>query len=219
MAVSIIIPLYNERNLEPLLANLNALNGEFEVIFVVGDNTHYNTQNFTQIHSEAGRAKQLNLGVKRAKFENLWFLHADSSFSKDSILEIEKFLATNKLGAFRLKFDSDRTLLKICAFFSNLRVKFGGIAFGDQGMFLSRELFLKLGGFKEIRIMEDYEFSLNAKKNALKFALCSEFITTSSRRFLKHGTLKMMAKMPISRLLYRLGVSENKILRFYNANS
>lgn len=218
MAVSIIIPLYNESDLEPLLANLNASNGEFEVIFVVGDNTHYNTQNFRQIHSKPGRAKQLNLGANLAKFENLWFLHADSKFSKNAVLEIEKFLTTNRLGAFRLKFDSDSFLLKICEFFSNLRVKFSGIAFGDQGIFLSKKLFFKLGGFSEILIMEDYEFSLNAKKNSFKFALCNEFITTSPRRFLKHGTLKMMVKMPISRLLYRLRVDNNKILRFYNAN-
>ncbi|QKF64751.1 TIGR04283 family arsenosugar biosynthesis glycosyltransferase [Campylobacter corcagiensis] len=219
MAVSIIIPLYNEGNLEPLLANLNALNGKFEVIFVSGDNTHYNTQNFTHLSYEKGRAKQLNFGAKRAKFENLWFLHADSKFSKNAILEIENFLTKNSLGAFRLKFDSDKFLLKVCAFFSNLRVKFGGIAFGDQGMFLSKELFFKLGGFKDIKIMEDYEFSLNAKKNGLKFNLCNEYITTSSRRFLKYGTLKMMIKMPISRLLYRFGVSEDKILRFYYAKS
>lgn len=215
--VSIIVPIYKEKNLSTFLEQFLNLKGEFELIFVSGDNNSYDTQNFKLLKSKKGRGTQMNFGAKHAKYPILWFLHADSKINKNSILKIESFLKIHELGAFKIKFDSNKPLMKICAFMSNLRLKFKSIAFGDQGMFIKKELFYKLGEFKEISIMEDYDFSLKAKKNGFKFKILDGFIMTSSRRFMQNGILKTMLKMQFSRLMFKTGFSDEKIARFYNA--
>lgn len=215
--VSIIVPIYKEKNLNTFLEQFLNLQGEFELIFVSGDNNIYDTQNFKLLKSKKGRGAQMNIGVKHAKYPILWFLHADSKIEQNSILKIENFLKTHELGAFKIKFDSNNILMKICAFMSNLRLKFRNIAFGDQGMFIKKELFYKLRQFKEIYIMEDYDFSIKAKKNGFKFKMLDGFIITSSRRFIQNGILKTMVKMQLSQLMFKVGFSDDKIERFYHA--
>lgn len=217
--VSIIVPVYQERNLNQFLKQFENLKGEFEIIIVSGDKQNYDTLSFELFRCKKGRAAQMNYGVKHAKFDIIWFLHADSKIEKNSILKIENFLKTNLLGAFKIKFDNDKFLMKICAFMSNLRLKLGGIAFGDQGMFMKKEIFYTLGGFREIEIMEDYDFSLRAKKKWFKFTNTNGTIITSSRRFVSNGIIKTMIKMRLCRLMFKLGVKQEKIIRFYNANS
>ena len=57
--------------------------------------------------------------------------------------------------------------------------------FGDQGIFIDRELFFEAGGFPEIPIMEDYQFSLTLKKMHVKLGMADRRIYTSDRRFPK----------------------------------
>lgn len=105
--------------------------------------------------------------------------------------------------------------MKICGFNSNLRVRLRNIAFGDQGIFIEREFFNKLGGFANIPIMEDYQISIDIKKSGEKIALASTKIETSDRRFLKEGRLKTMVKMQELQYMYRKGEDIEKIARMY----
>lgn len=215
--VSIIVPIYKEKNINDFLKQFENLDGKFEIILISGDREKYDT-NFKILRCCKNRAKQMNYGAKYAKFDILWFLHADSKVPKNSILQIENFLKIKELGAFEIQFDSDKFLMKICAFMSNLRLKFFGIAFGDQGIFIKKEIFYKLGKFREIDIMEDYDFSLKVKKK-FKFTNINSTIITSSRRFLTNGIIKTMIKMQLCRIMFRFGIKNKTIARFYDANS
>ncbi|WP_052137620.1 glycosyltransferase [Campylobacter sputorum] len=99
--VSIIVLVYQEKNLNRFLKQFENLKGEFELIIVSGDKQNYDTLSFELFRCKKGRAVQMNYGVKHAKFDIIWFLHADSKIEKNSILEIENFLKTNLLGAFK----------------------------------------------------------------------------------------------------------------------
>ena len=235
MAISIIVPIYNENTdtLARLTQNLQAQQGEFEVIFVDSSeeahrilsaneesfdriNLSSSGLNFTLIHSPKGRGMQQNLGAKRAKFDKLLFLHADSAFERDdAILAADEALEIFEAGCFKLKFDSSELAMKIVAFMSNLRVKFREIAFGDQGIFMTKRLFERLTGFADIPIMEDYELSLRLKKEGVKFKQLNVQITTSARKFELEGVLKTIIKMQILQRKFRKGISANDIAKSY----
>ena len=145
--VSIIIPIYNEeKNIRKLQDNLSKLKGNFEVIFCDGGSSD-NTVNLIEdcyivLNSPKGRANQMNYGSKFAKGYILFFLHCDSIIEEDVIIKIQEEVNRGcKVGCLKLKYDNEIIWMQICAFMSNLRVKLRKIAFGDQGIFIKKELF------------------------------------------------------------------------------
>lgn len=98
---------------------------------------------------------------------------------------------------------------------SNLRVRLRNIAFGDQGIFISRDYFYKLGGFVEIPLMEDYQLSMDIKADGEKIGLANAKIETSERRFVENGRLKTMARMQRLQYMYRRGKDIEVIASLY----
>lgn len=220
--ISIIIPVYNEeRNIKALINNLKTIKKPYEIIFVDGQSTDKTLEiikkDFILFNSpEKGRANQMNYGALKAKGDVLFFLHADSILKPDCIEKINETLHKGyKAGCFKIKFDSRSLLMKICASMSNFRVIFRNIAFGDQGIFIFKDYFLKLGGFASIPIMEDYKLSMDIKKDGEKIGLAKGNIITSERRFLKNGRLRTMWKMQRLQYMFRKGKDINKIAVLY----
>ena len=100
---------------------------------------------------------------------------------------------------------------------SNARVRVRGIAYGDQGIFIRRELFEEVGGFPDLPIMEDLQLSLNLRARGVRFAMTRSRITTSSRRF-GEGTVQILktwcAMVPL-RKMYREGADIQEIAARY----
>lgn len=221
--VSIIIPVYNESGgIGVLLHALAGLKGRFEILFVdggSGDGTVAAIQRkgFPVVTSPAkGRANQMNYGALSTTGEVLWFLHADSLPPAAAISHIQEVLGQGYgIGCFPIRFDSKHPLMWICAVFSNLRVRFRNIAFGDQGIFLRRALFEQFGGYAPIPLMEDYQLSLEAKRAGFRIGVAKERIITSSRRFREHGRLKTMWRMQVLQHRFRRGDDIEKIAKEY----
>ncbi len=214
--VTIIIPTYNEeKNIEKIQDSLAKIEGDFEVIFSDGfskDNT-FNLISYPKIRRMKYRSRQMNEASKIAQSEYLFFVHADSIIDPKSIKAIEKCGAD--IGAFKLKFDSDKLIMKIVSFFSNLRVKTRNIAFGDQGIFIKKSLFDKIGGYDDIPIMEDYKLSMDIKKLGIKFKVLKLPIITSARKFQREGSLKTIIKMQKLQKSFRQGDDIWDIYRRY----
>ena len=100
-------------------------------------------------------------------------------------------------------------------FFSNFRARRWHIAFGDQGIFVRRDLFEELGGFPNLPLMEDYELSRRMKARKIPLTVLPGRIVTSARRYRRKNPLLTMAKMFYLRCLYRAGVDIEKIARLY----
>lgn len=220
--ISIIVPVYNEAPaINKLIDNLEQFKDYCEIIFVDGgsdDGTdRIIEKKYKLFYSpKKGRSYQMNYGASLSKGNILLFLHADSLLPDDAPGQILKIIRRGyKVGCFKIKFDSKNILMKICGFMSNLRVRLRNIAFGDQGIFIIKSYFYKLGGFAEIPLMEDYQLSMDIKADRKKIALTKTKIETSERRFVKNGRLRTMIRMQRLQYMYRKGKDIDVIANLY----
>ncbi|WPC39404.1 TIGR04283 family arsenosugar biosynthesis glycosyltransferase [Clostridium sp. JS66] len=219
--VSIIIPVLNEeKNIEKSLIQFNRLKGNKEIIIVDGgssDSTKQIAERFAKVVlSERGRANQMNKGAAKARGDILWFVHLDSIVNENSIEKIQLAIDEKYVGGgFSLKFyDYDTLFMKYISTTSNLRAKYLGLYFGDQGIFVRRDVFEGVGGYPKQEIMEDWELSLLIKKMG-KLKLINTTIGTSARRFKNGGQLKTHLLMHKIKLLYLLGTPTDKLAKIY----
>jgi len=168
--------------------------------------------------SGAGPARQMNAGAARAEGDTLLFLHADSRLPKGAIDQIEAVLRDPGVpgGAFQLSIDSPKRSLRWIARAANLRTRLTRVPYGDQGIFVRRTVFERLGGFPDLPIMEDLEFSRRMKRTG-KIAILSSAVTTSARRWEREGILTVTLRNRLFAALYFLGVSPLFLARRYRA--
>ena len=224
MKISIIIPVLNESaRIEKLINLLEELDGDKEIIISDGGSTDGTLQKLEKfcgvkiVKAHSGRAAQMNEGAKNSTGDILWFLHADSIPAKTSIHDITQVIKNGSLGGFfKLYFyDADDKFMNFIARTSHTRAKNFCLIFGDQGLFLRRDVFFELGGFADLALMEDWEISRRLKnfhKQGYICALDTE-IGTSARRYIKNGRIKTWLKMNVIKFLYIIGIS-TKFLRF-----
>lgn len=222
MEVSIIIPTYNEETtIERLLETLEPLKGRCEILFVDGGSTDRTLKllngEYPVISSEKGRAKQMNRGAMASHGEVLFFLHCDSEVPANALEEIERVMQNHRAGCFGIAFHSYNFFMFTCRVISNHRVKDRKVMFGDQGIFVERELFMEVGMFPDMPILEDYQFSITLKEKGIRLGMTRSRIYTSDRRFQGNTVekLKLMWLMNRLRAMYRDGVPVEEIARLY----
>jgi rSAM/selenodomain-associated transferase 2 len=219
MKVSVIIPALNEsQNLPTTLFSVKKQQGDFEIIVVDGGSTDGTAEiagaQALVISGARGRAIQMNAGARLATGDVLLFLHADSSLHPRALSALRQTLTASEFvgGTFTLRFDSNKILLKLYAFFT--RFKFRFFHYGDQGIFVRRSTFEQLGGFKEMPLMEDIDFLLRLRKKG-RVALIQLPVTTSARRFEKRGLVRQQLLNGLLVSLYMLGVNPEILSRWY----
>lgn len=221
--ISIILPIYNEeKTIQKMVKQLESLKNKCEILFVDGGSTdrtlEYIGEEYTVLHCEKGRGRQMNLGAKKSTGDILFFLHCDSELPEKPLEQIRTVMKDYRFGCFGIAFHSKNFFMFTCRVISNHRIKDRKVVFGDQGIFIDRDLFFEVGMFPEIPLMEDYQFSLTLKERGEKIGITKNRIYTSDRRFPK-GTipkLKEMWKMNRLRKKYRDGVDIQTISKMYD---
>lgn len=140
--------------------------------------------------SERGRACQMNLGAESKPHEVLLFLHADTLLPMAAGAAIRRAIRAGCIGgAFRRRFDSRSEFLRLTCKVADLRGKHLAWFLGDQAIFVRRDAFQAIGGFPELPIFEDLEFSIRMAK-AGKTQLLQPPVISSARRFSRHGPVR-----------------------------
>ena len=231
MPISVIIPTLNEeRTIMATLAHTASL-GFDELIVVDGgsldqtpvlvESYRRRTQSPAQspvrlVTAPCGRARQMNEGAKASGGEVLLFLHADTQLPADAKTMIEATLADQRMvgGRFDVRFDHPSTWGTIISRIMSWRSRLSGIATGDQALFVRRHIFEQIGGFADMPLMEDIDFSRRLKRKGATAALTAT-VTTSFRRWERHGPLWTILLMWTLRFLYWIGVSPHQLSKLY----
>jgi rSAM/selenodomain-associated transferase 2 len=220
--LSVIIPVINEeKNLNKLLSNLQK-SPDIEFIFVDGgsqDNTIKLIKNagFKVISSPIlRRSYQMNLGAENAQGKILLFLHGDTLLPQNYDQIINDIVNQNRfiLGAFKLNIDSKKSIFRLLEMMVNARSNYLSLPYGDQGIFLKKEVFKQLGKYKDIPLMEDFELVKKAQKQG-KIYLAKSAVITSSRRWDNLGIIKTTLINQLIIIGYYLKISPEKLATFY----
>ncbi len=221
--LSIIIPCLNESG--DIVAALEALAPlrarGCEVIVIDGGSSDH-TADLARSHADQvlvvqpGRARQMNAGADAASGEILFFLHADSRLPENADALIINGLSRSRhsWGRFNVRITGSHPLLRVIAWLMNWRSRLSGIATGDQGLFVTRSLFEAAGRFPEIALMEDIALSRQLKIYGAPLCITHK-LTTSGRRWEKHGVWRTMLLMWRLRLAYWLGADPDKLALRY----
>lgn len=223
--ISIIVPTLDEA--DSIRATLRALQfsgGEnIEIILVDGGSTDATVSiaenyNVKILHSERGRGKQLQIGGGAARGEILWFVHADTLAPPDAIIQIKTALENPRVvgGNFLIRFDGERFAAKFLSWLYP-KLNFLGLIYGDSAIFVRRDVYERIGGFKQFPIFEDLDFVERLKKEGDVVTL-SATVETSSRRFEDKSFLLTFARWTILQILYWCGVSPDALLKIYFPN-
>ncbi|MDF7812517.1 TIGR04283 family arsenosugar biosynthesis glycosyltransferase [Hymenobacter sp. YC55] len=223
-SISIIIPTYKEADsigaLVRYLLEAIASDNILEIIVVDANSPDGTAAVAEQAGARVvqcprkGRAAQLNFGARQATGSILYFLHADSyppaSFSQEIREAVQQ---GNGAGCYRLAFDHPSWFLKANAWFT--RFRFELFRFGDQSLFVRRDVFSQIGGYREdMVVLEDQEITRRLRR-AAPFQILPGPIVTSARKYRENGVWRLQSIYYLITMMHRFGASQQRLVNMY----
>jgi rSAM/selenodomain-associated transferase 2 len=245
VSISVIIPALNEEaTIRACLDSVKRLD-PLEIIVVDGGSADRTAKIAEEagaviIQSRKGRGIQMNRGASVAKGEVMLFLHADTIISNkvsslchpeldsgsEEILKrppeadqhdeteiLDKYIG----GFFKLKFDDDSLSTKLVEIFANVRARLLSLPYGDQAIFIRRDIFEKVGGFREYPFLEDIDMAMRVKKFG-RLKCLPVHVIASSRRIKKgypFSPILVSLRNVLIALLFLLGLSPFSLIKLY----
>ena len=224
MNISVVVPVYREDGVTSLVDNVLNRPDAIGVDVIVVDGT--SDRDFPPLPtgsrwqillSPPGRGIQQNHGATAASGDLLLFLHADTILPRRAFTYIRQTMADPSLagGAFSLQYAESSPGLRFIAAAANLRSRHTRVPYGDQAIFIRRSVFMDLGGFAPIPIMEDLEFMSRLRRHGYRIRILPIPVTTSARRQLREGLIRCTLRNLALRTLYHIGVAPRFLARAY----
>ncbi len=226
MSVSVIVPVWQEAEvIEDSLRALEPLRRAGHEVLVVDAGSPDGTANKAAplcdrvISSDKGRAAQMNAGASSARGNLLLFLHADTQLPEQALGELRRFYDQSERGwgRFDVRLSRSRPMFRVIAWFMNQRSRLTGICTGDQALFVRRDVFEVLGGFREIPLMEDVEITSRLRLVSRPFCVRAP-VVTDSRRWEQGGIWHTIFLMWRLRWRYWRGESPQSLVNFYRTD-
>ncbi len=163
-----------------------------------------------------GRARQMIEGVRASSGEFLLFLHADTLVDPNSLENVRSALLTQGVagGAYRIQIDSEALRYKAWSAIINLRSRWFKLPYGDQAIFIKRELYDAIDGFEDVPIMEDIRL-VSAMKMVGWLVILDDVAVTSARKWEKDGFLYGTLRNWLMLMAHKMGVSPEKLVSWY----
>ena len=227
--ICIVIPVFNEgSHVESLVRDL-ITKGQYDQIIVVDASTDHASQvevarlstcfpgsqlEVTQ-STRPGRAEQMNIGAHHARCDVLLFLHADTMLPPTAAQDIQGAIkAGHSWGRFDVRLAGESKWFRVIERAMNLRSAITHIATGDQAIFVRRDLFVAMGGYASMAIMEDIDLCRRLRLFAKAVRLRNP-VVTSARRWINDGIVYTILQMWTMRFLFWIGVDASRLARWY----
>ena len=223
LRISVVVPAWRDaENLAVLLPALSRLDRITEIIVVDASSDDESERialacGATCIACPApNRGEQMNLGAGATSGDVIIFQHSDTDLRGAHVDAVATALSDPQIigGAFFRKFDGRHPRLMWLESVARFLTRHGGTLYGDQSIFVRREVFQKLGGFAKIPLMEDVEFSRRLR-SAGKIIVLDPPVQSSARRHLRKGAWRTTIQNGLFIILYNFGFSPHKLHRWY----
>jgi rSAM/selenodomain-associated transferase 2 len=221
ISLSIIIPTLNEANtISETIAGIRP-SRRTEIIVVDGgsrDGTAEIAESLGAkvLRTSTSKAAQMNAGAAEAGGDVLLFLHADTRLPQN-FEEYVLAAATHNgfcAGAFSLRIESPKKGLRLIEQVANWRSRFLQMPYGDQALFVPRNLFHEIGGYPDYPIMEDFELMRRLKRKG-KITVLPQSVQTSPRRWLRLGIFKTWLINQLIIVAFFLGIPPQRLAQWY----
>jgi rSAM/selenodomain-associated transferase 2 len=221
MRISVVVPTLNEERM--IGATLACVREQHphEVIVADGGSTDGTAGIAARLADRVvaaprGRAVQMNAGAAAATGDALLFLHADCTPEAGALAEAVRLLRYHPVaaGCFRMVVQAGGSVYRLIGAAATLRVRLTGIGYGDQGLFVRREVFEKAGGFPEVRLMEDVLFSLKVRQLG-RFVVAGKRVFVSARRWQQAGVVRQTLRNWALTAAAAAGVHPDRLARYY----
>jgi len=218
--ISIVIPVYNEES--AIERTLKALPfGEGVEVIIVDSQSDDKTMDIVKkypvkiVTSPRGRAMQMNAGARIASGSILLFLHADCRIDNGGVLAIKEGIAKGYVGGcFTHKIDSPYFMFRLIELTGNIRSKVFGLFYGDQAIFVRRDIFEKVHGYPNFLIFEDAVFTKKMKRMG-RVTVLNAKAYVSPRRWEKYGIMKTTLLNWALTIGFMMGVSTDRLAKLY----
>ena len=226
MKPAIVIPALDEADyLEDTVRACRAAAGEegLEAVLVDGGSSDETVAlarrlGLTVITSPPGRGVQMNAGAAATLGDPIVFLHADTRLPHQAFAAIERTLADQRVvsGSFPIRLDAPGLAYGLVAAMANLRTRLDRTPYGDQGLFVRREAFVRVGGFPAVPLLEDVILARKLRKVGRHVFPAGPPLVTSARRWSSDGMVATTLGNWFVRLAWELGVAPERLARFYH---
>ena len=162
-----------------------------------------------------GRGRQLRAGADAARGEWLLFVHADTWLAPGWAAAVDDFMchpAPAGAAVFRLQFRHPAVIFRLIEAGARLRHRLFGLAWGDQGLLIRRDIYEAAGGFPPIPIMEDAALMRSLARPPV---LLNHAARTSPERYLRDGAMRRVMRNLICLSMFYAGVAPQRIAPFY----
>lgn len=225
MTISVVIPvLHEEAIVNDAIGRIEGIAcvETVEIIVVDGSEEVQTLKAVTSsrvkgVVSGRGRGKQMNRGAAAACGDVILFLHVDTELPEGAFRNIAAAMKDGRFagGAFDLSIADGALAFRVIERVASLRSRMTRIPYGDQGVFFRRDYFLKLGGYRDLSIMEDVDLMRRVKKNGGKICFIDAKVKTSARRWKQEGVFACTLRNWTIMLLYLMGIAPEKLAKWY----
>ena len=222
--IAIVIPVLGDSDrLRALLDRIAGWTLQPREIIIVAADDHTQSSAFCEdrgcryLASDPCRGRQLDLGARAAQADVLWFLHADATPSSSSLGDIARAVAGGiEGGHFKFTFSGAPMRRKSAIeWLTNLRVSLGGIPFGDQGIFVRRNIYLKCGGFPHQPLFEEVALVRKLRSRG-QFRALAASLGVSPRRWEQDGWIRRSLSNRRLALAYACGQAVQRLAHRYD---
>jgi rSAM/selenodomain-associated transferase 2 len=221
MRLSVVIPALNEEASIATAISAAWAAGATEVIVVDGGSRDGTCAECVGVpcrllHGETGRGQQQRLGTEQASGEVVLFQHADCRLAADCGRQIRSAVQDGGAvaGAFRQRIEASGILFRLLERGNAARARWLGMPYGDQGIFVRRDVLRRMGGFPAVPLMEDVILMRRVRRVARPVLLPGP-IHVQARRWRRHGVVRQTLRNWTLLAAYFWGIPPETLIRFY----